>query len=511
MKGTLRAAAVVILVVGYGSCSSKPDGERGAGGGAGGSGAGNGGGGGAQEIAGEAQANAGARATKAGADGSGGQAGDSIAEGGSAQAGVAGSEGHAGAGPEHLTGLLGPVLDDQKPLIVSLGYTLNIADQPFLQTDAQGRVFTIGDYGVTRFVRYEVDRQSVSDFPLVNLYNVTIDTKSFSVRSDGTAYFAGVTETQLSGETYGGGKDAVIGKLNPQLNDVEWVHQLGASGDETGRLTLVTADGAVIAAGDSTGQLPGMPAARSGGHWLARYEADGTRTFLKQYDPLAASGAELFGQLLTGADDRLLMLGKSTTFLVNALDGTELSRSVGEALSLGGYLPAAMAPDGQTFFSWASVPGDPSGVKNLALSQRDLTGGLLGVASFEPPRSAVIDSQEDVSWNGSPDAVTTGSDSSLGLAVSDDSVFLVGTYRNEYKNGSLARPTTTPIFVGRYTLQGERVWFRELLINSDELKKATLLGIALDPSRNPVVGLRRPGSGFVGLVFTLGREDGALH
>ena len=75
-------------------------------------------------------------------------------------------------------------------------------------------------------------------------------------------------------------------------------------------------------------------------------------------------------------------------------------------------------------------------------------------------------------------------------------------------NGSTARPTQYPTYVGRYDLYGNRVWFKEFLHGTTNTPSASI-AIALDPSGNLVVvtgGVHAEGS----YIVRLNAADGTL-
>ncbi len=100
---------------------------------------------------------------------------------------------------------------------------------------------------------------------------------------------------------------------------------------------------------------------------------------------------------------------------------------------------------------------------NVGLAKFNLDGDLLDKREVEFGRSAVLDPVENVIWNGR--VSESLSPFSLGrtsppFVVGSNAIYLVGIYNNSYLNGSIAKPTTEALYVGRYDLSGARVWFQ---------------------------------------------------
>jgi hypothetical protein len=66
----------------------------------------------------------------------------------------------------------------------------------------------------------------------------------------------------------------------------------------------------------------------------------------------------------------------------------------------------------------------------------------------------VVEPVEQVTWNGRFNVCGA-------LLVTRDAVYLGGNYMNSYKNGSRRRDPKANVFVARYDLEGNQVWFRQ--------------------------------------------------
>src|SRR6185369_14453303 len=75
-------------------------------------------------------------------------------------------------------------------------------------------------------------------------------------------------------------------------------------------------------------------------------------------------------------------------------------------------------------------------------------------------RREALDSDPNVTWQGR--FYSLGS-----LTVTADSLYVTGVYENSYEPNSDARPFVRAAFVGRYDLDGEQIWFQELVLDED--------------------------------------------
>jgi hypothetical protein len=338
-------------------------------------------------------------------------------------------------------------------------------------------------------------------------YNTAWD---ISAAPDGGVFFASSVFAALPGETYGGASDAVVGKVSA-AGTLSWAHQLGSSGDESPVSMTATPDGAVLVVGTAGGQLPGMPSTEIQGDWAVRYEANGTRTWLQQYAPSSkvslTAGSSTIHSLSVDASGNLVIITTKGIVKLDSSQGTVLSS----------YIVSTVAPPhtyfsvqsqqvnptslgGSTVYLWNASTSSDVNTTNYGLEELSLRGAMSLFRQFEPARTAVIDPVENVIW--------TGNISSTGAVLAtSDAIYLTGDYQNSYLNGSIAPPTTNNLFVGKYSLAGDRVWFQELSPPStSSYLTFTLCGIILDPSGNLVLETNAP----TGYLFKLRATDGTV-
>ena len=577
---TLRLAISSCVILGacvYACSSDKGDDNAAAGAGtsAGGSGARGG-----KSAAGGAHASGGTAASDAGAANSGnesagasGQGGESQGEGGSAdpattggkggssgRANTGGKSGGAGRGTggkggssagtggtggsvpvEYLAPLPGPDEIDQQPVLVSPDYVLTTDAPPTIAGAlADGGMLLFGPSKA--LARYGADRSQV--WKVTSAIPSSVNVTSAKLMPDGTTFLGGSTGSALPGETQNAGGDAVVMQLDGDGN-LSWAHQWGSSGGDSTTMLAVGADGAVLSAASCSGQAPGNPADNTGGMVAARYESDGSRTFLKQY-PGAKLGQNNATSLtpisMLVRDDGQALLGESTGYAAYFRSLDAMGALLGDApvgsddiqlgfigsgvalapervlfsadhqsiYDLGGPLVGAAPPMGPP------VPGAPLLV-TYAFANLDLDGNVNWYRGFGG-QTAIIDDVEGVQWTGDFTGLSA-------VGVADDAIYLAGTYQNSYVHGSTARPTTTTLFVARCQPNGEQVWFQELMLDESLLAQdpgvpGAVAGVTFDADGNPVVvfggnaPIKTSGTAYQGRLVTfavpLKKSDGSL-
>ena len=104
----------------------------------------------------------------------------------------------------------------------------------------------------------------------------------------GNIYVTGYTRGNLAATNLGD-KDVYVAKLDPGGNEV-WVQQFGSAGEDKGWGVAATGDG--IRVGGMTSGTMGTPAGALDG-WVARYDAAGSRAWLRQFG--TAGNEEVWG------------------------------------------------------------------------------------------------------------------------------------------------------------------------------------------------------------------------
>jgi hypothetical protein len=382
-------------------------------------------------------AEVGAGGSPAGADGGGAFPG----AGGSSSAGAKdGGTGDAVSGDGDATNyILGPVTDNQAP--ITIGFEHHVAYEPFLVlSDAKGDIFVMDITGVNKFGPNldPIWHSDAATFPTLLATNVEVD--AFNVSSEGNVTFGGDSFYSKVRRS----EDVTVGKLNTD-GTLAWSKNVGLTdGVADIHATMMLSGGDVIAGGHT-------PAP-----WLARIKADGsTTTWLKQYPPFLAEVGTSAGALFEDASGNIEFVTANQTLKVDST-GTELLRSELPPHIAGtftSFLPMAMTPRRDGFYSWSSFSSSGPGIPSytaLGFFNLDLVPQWARPA--QPTRYAEY--PDGTHWEGSFKDTT----SVMALAVTADAVYLMGDY------GNVKEPVRSdPFYVGRYDLEGNRVWFQEYL------------------------------------------------
>ena len=110
-----------------------------------------------------------------------------------------------------------------------------------------------------------------------------------AVDSSGNVYIAGHIEDALAGQTYAGGTDAFVRKLDGSLAEI-WTRQFGTEDNDTVQAIAVDDAGTVYLAGTTIGELPGYTSEYFGSDAFVRvYDAGGTERWTTQFGTLLAT------------------------------------------------------------------------------------------------------------------------------------------------------------------------------------------------------------------------------
>jgi hypothetical protein len=213
-----------------------------------------------------------------------------------------------GAGGAYAAGvtfgsLNGPNVNGQDPWVAhyDTAGTLLWLDQPGLlgtgvpnaaAADGVGGLFVAGGAGQAWLARYRSNGE--------RLWRVSFGTpqidRADAVAADGLggAFVAGPTSGALGGPN-AGSSDAWIARYDSAGVQL-WIRQLGTPGLDDARTLAADGVGGAFAAGETRGDL-GAPLSGFTDAWLARYDAAGTRLWLRQFatgdraEALAPDGA----------------------------------------------------------------------------------------------------------------------------------------------------------------------------------------------------------------------------
>jgi hypothetical protein len=437
--------------------------------------------------------------------GDSGSAGDSSSTGGASGSG--GSSSTAGGSPPNGGGsgkggeggvenrgyLLGPVMDDQTPLVVTVSHQLS----PFCYTTDKTTLRATCDAAGNIFIQCKAGNLLKFDAHFAPGWSISPSTANKNLAVSSVAIFpsGGIV---VGGGTAGGAAVARYDENGTQLWQTAW----SSSGGSLTTAVAVASDRSIYATGLAYGQAPGNPPTASGGKWIAHYDVDGNMLWLKQY-----GGDQVNAGLFLGATGDLY-LAKDFTFEKLDADGNISLKVDNSGLALlkdsnGGTALAfpdygLVGPAGDSFYTMASW-GAISGV----LINMSLSGLPNWFRVAEPARTAVIDPVEGTTWTGTLGSATT-------VLANGEAIYIVGQYSNQYMLGSKPPPMRLPIFVGRYDLNGNRVWFQEYLPlgNGQLFDLFDSGGSAFDPDGNLVVEADTQLNGTY--LFRVRAQDGTI-
>ncbi|PZF95855.1 alpha/beta hydrolase-fold protein [Micromonospora deserti] len=123
---------------------------------------------------------------------------------------------------------------------------------------------------------------------------------------DGGAYVAGYTSGSFAGEPGAGDKDAVLARITPD-GRIAWSRQFGGSGEDKAYAVAADAEGVAVAGSTSAG-LPGTTPLGGTDGWLARFDPDGTRSWVTS---VGGPGDDLLGGVAISADGTVVATGST--------------------------------------------------------------------------------------------------------------------------------------------------------------------------------------------------------
>jgi hypothetical protein len=457
--------------------------------------------------------------------------GTEIPEGGSAPEGgttLDGSVNGADAGeggPMNLGYIAGPVTDNQAIVTVPLTMTSMYSVDWFF-SDAAGNLFLAGNGTYALFP----DGGGVQDEPegfFLDKYSPNFK-PLWSVPLPPPPPGTEITFNYVTGAP--GGGFLLSGDTSPNPPYSLSIGKLHADGSLAGlksygpypNSTVVdaqteTPDGALLVIGTVAVPAPKDPTSTVNVLWLARYEADGTTTFFKQYpcsvyciNPSLSDSALLVE--VSGNID-FATANSIVKFDAHGMPIGTISLTSQYKFGAGTIGSVDLAPNMDGFYSWAPVQDTARGYGEksltLGLERYDADGRLMWYRLSELPRTGVIDAGSNETWTGSFPATSSVTQIYWRIVVTKDSVYLLGAYENDYSQGE----STFPLYIGRYDLNGNRIWFQELAMAGHAIAH-TAASSHLDPNVPVVVGLQFDAAGdpilFVNVSKGLYASDGYL-
>ena len=97
----------------------------------------------------------------------------------------------------------------------------------------------------------------------------------------GGVYVAGYTKGSLDGEPNAGDKDVFVAYVDAD-GTLQWVDQLGSSGEDKGLAVAIDSRGHIFAAGIAGAALPDAESLGGYDGWIASYDVDGAMRWIRQ-------------------------------------------------------------------------------------------------------------------------------------------------------------------------------------------------------------------------------------
>lgn len=310
--------------------------------------------------------------------------------------------------------------------------------------------------------------------------SATSAAQGVAVDTTGNSYVAGYTTGGLSGNTQTGTEDLFIAK-HGVAGTLAWLKQLGATGQSTRASSVaVDASGNSYVAGFTSGGLSGNTATGKEDFFLAKYDASGTLTWLKQLG-VASLQSWAYG-VSVDASGGIYVAGSTTGGLAgNAQTGTE------------DYFVAKYDPSGA--LAWLKQNGAASQVTRASSIAADASGdicvaGLITSGAGYPGYFiAKYDASGARNWI-QQHSVTSGDARAQGVAVdSSGNCYVAGL-----TTVALLPNTQTgseDYYVAQYSASGTLTWRKQLGVKT-KLSRAYAVGV--DASGNSyVAGLTNGG------------------
>lgn len=228
-----------------------------------------------------------------------------------------------------------------------------------------------------------------------------------AVGPTGNVFVGGDTNGTLAGNRYAGGAtDAYIAKFDAS-GDLDWIRQFGGPGEDRERGLAVDAGGNVVAVGFTKGTLPANRSAGEADAFVARFDGNGQRVWIRQFGGDRADFA--YAVTIAGGND-IVVTGDSY-----------------------GIMPG----------------GRHTGVIAGFAARFDANGNRRWLTEF-----------------GAADAVVFPN----GATVGPSGDIVLSGYTNTDLEGSGTQPGYFPTFALKLAPGGQRLWLREFGKSSTELK-----------------------------------------
>jgi hypothetical protein len=128
------------------------------------------------------------------------------------------------------------------------------------------------------------------------------------IASDGSIYVTGTTQGNLGDQGLIGGRDVFLAKYN-SLGTLVWIRLLGTTADDRGNSVVVGSDGFIYLTGSTDGNLASQSNAGQSDTFVAKYDTNGNRIWLSL---LGTSGTDIGYSISTSTEGSLYIAGTTT-------------------------------------------------------------------------------------------------------------------------------------------------------------------------------------------------------
>ena len=133
-------------------------------------------------------------------------------------------------------------------------------------------------------------------------------TSAIAVGLDGSIYLAGDTDGAIGGQANSGEKDAFLTKLDPNGNTL-WTRLVGSTADDSGSALTIGLDGSIYLGGSTSGSIDGQANSGIRDPFVAKFDSSGTKAWTAMGG--SVNGDSCFA-LATGLDGAIYAAGSTS-------------------------------------------------------------------------------------------------------------------------------------------------------------------------------------------------------
>lgn len=316
----------------------------------------------------------------------------------------------------------------------------------------------------------------------------------------GNIYGVGDTVGALPGNVNAGGRDVIVVKYDPAGN-VVWLRQFGSTNNDWGNAIAVDANGNSFIVGDTLGQLPDQDANRGYDFYIARFDAQGNRQWIRESGTASTGHTDAANSVAIDAAGNAYMAGVvGNTYGTSPRLNTATDAYVAKYDSSGNQLWfSRIAGEGSeiAYAVAASVDGSAIYLAGQTVSDFDLPGyprKPIACCTSYDAFVARLDGAGTIVWASNLSSQTLEgprhfADEARGITTNADGsqVYVTG-----FTLGTMPGATSKglqDIFVARYEGNGTRTWVQQFggALATGSTHPDAGYGITLDPSGNVFV------------------------